>query len=253
MNTETDTDSEDQAPTGGVATVGAPAPRAGRVARRQRAPESARPEADAEAPAETGASADTAAPASPPRRRRGVPVVGLLGGALAVAVAAAVAFGVAWAGDSGTLSTQQAVLASARRFVIDFTNLSPTTIDAHFAAIDAMATGTFATQERQLFSGSERQQLESAQAQAQGQVRTLGLESVAGGKATVDAIVDMTYYNRNFTAPQTDVLYLQIAMQSVAGQWKVANLTDLSPSSSGTSGTSGSTATTSPTTTAPGG
>ncbi len=151
---------------------------------------------------------------------------------VALAVLTAV-FAVLWNNDSSTLGNQAQAERVARSVVLNLTNLTPTTLDARINDMEAASTGSFATQLKQFFGGTIRQQLESNQAESQGQIRTLGIGSVAGGKATVVAIVDQTYANRKAAAPSTDVLYLQLDLTHTGSGWKVADVTNLSPSGTG--------------------
>lgn len=175
----------------------------------------------------------------------------------AVAVVVAIVFALMWNSASSTLGAQTQAEGVARSVVLNLTNLTPTTLDARITDMEAASTGSFATQLKQFFGGTIRQQLQANQAQSQGQIRTLGIGSLSGGKATVFAVVDQTYANRKAAAPSTDVLYLQLGLVSTGSGWKVADVTNLSPSggsiAGGTSGSGAAGASTSTTTTTPAG
>lgn len=180
-------------------------------------------------------------PAEPRTRTRmiGLSAVAVLG------VIGTLVFGVLWAGaGSGSAQPDQAVIASARTFLTDLTNFSSKSVDADFAAITAMATGTFAGQADKFFNSSIRTALENALAESRGQIRSLFVQSDSGGRAVVYSVVDQVYANNKISTPQSDVLRVLVNLQQVGSNWKISNVTVLegaTPGSVGTpSGSSGS-------------
>ena len=164
----------------------------------------------------------------PPARRRMVPALATV----AVAgVIGTVAFGLAWGHAQGQLSAANDAQAAAKRFLVLLTNFDAKSIDGDFNQINAMATGQFAQQAKQVFNSRIRAQLQAAQASTRGQVRYIYTQSYRGGQATFYALVDQTYANTKTKGPQVDELRLVVDMAKVSGQWKVANLTDLGASS----------------------
>ena len=134
---------------------------------------------------------------------------------------------------------------AASTFLTDLTNFDAKSVDADFARLTAMSTGPFAKQANQFFNSSIRQQLENALASSRGQVRSLYVQSVGGGQATVYAVIDQLYVNRTLSAPQSDVLRVVVQLTDASGSWKVSDVTVLegpslaSPSPSGTKTSAG--------------
>ena len=185
---------------------------------------------------------------NPPRRRGGARRPGTVSTRRAMALAAvalaasaaAVTFAVKWSG----LSDQAAQGATVRRvsstFLTDLTNFKPTTVDADFSALLTFATGDFARQANQFFGTNIRQQLEQAQAQSEGQVRSLYVQSLGGGKAEVYGVVDQTYLNSTISKagsqPNTDVLRVVLDLADVSGTWKISEVSVLQAPGSASTG-----------------
>jgi len=151
-------------------------------------------------------------------------------------------FGRAWLQQRADDNQVTQVRATATGFVQALTNFDPGTVDADFARIQAYATGSFATQAKQFFGSSIRQQLQTAGAASRGQVRDLFVESLSGGDATIFAVADQTYLNDKLTSAQADTLRLELDMTDGAGGWRVAAVTVLQspagfPTASGSSTT----------------
>ncbi|MGP0031032.1 MAG: hypothetical protein ACLPVF_11070 [Acidimicrobiales bacterium] len=185
---------------------------------------------------------------SPGRRARppAAPRRGLFVGVSILAVLGLVgtlAFGLLWAGSSGS-GQPTAVLGSARSFLVDLTNFDAKSIDADFASITAMATGTFSSQATKFFNSSIRSELEQALADSRGQIRDIYVQSDNGSQASVYAVVDQVYVNNKITTPQSDVLRVVINLQMVGSRWKISDVTVLegaTPASTGSpSGSAGS-------------
>jgi Mce-associated membrane protein len=198
----------------------------------------------------TGESADAggtkARPASPPRtgRHRRWPMV-LCIVLAALGFAGTGYFGRAWLQQRSNADQQSQVRATATGFVQALTNFDPGTVDADFARIQSYATGQFATQARQFFGSSIRQQLQTAGAASRGQVRDLFVESLSGNDATVFAVVDQTYLNDKVKSAQADTLRLELDMTDLPGGWRISAVTVLQspagfPGSSGSPSGSGS-------------
>ncbi|HUI02727.1 MAG TPA: hypothetical protein VLZ77_04245 [Acidimicrobiales bacterium] len=242
----------------GVAVVGghqepAPATRAGRRRAQLRAQATAGSVAD-----EPGVRADdNGAPEGradwrPPRRGRRARRPGTVPTRWAVALvvvalaasAAAASFGLKWSSLSDQASQAAAVRRVSSTFLTDLTNFKPTTVDADFSALLTFAAGDFAKQANQFFGTDIRQKLEQAQAQSEGQVRNLYVQSLSGGKAEVFAVVDQTYLNTTIAKgggqPVPDVLRVVLDLTQGAGVWKISEVSVLqAPTASGTPGTGG--------------
>ncbi len=153
-------------------------------------------------------------------------------------------FGLLWAGSSGSGTQNAAVIGAATTFLDDLTNFNAKTIDADFAAITSMATGTFSGQANKFFNSAIRVDLEKALAESRGQVRAIYVQSDNGNQASVYAVVDQVYANNKIATPQTDVLRVLVNLQTVGGSWKISDVTVLegaTPTSAGSaSGSAGS-------------
>jgi hypothetical protein len=181
---------------------------------------------------------------APRRGRRGVAVLAVVA---VLGIAGTVTFWQKWSGLNGTEQAAAQARQSASTFLVALTNFDAKSVDADFTRITGMATGPFAKQADQFFNSSIRQQLETALASSRGQVRSLYVQSVGGGQATVYAVVDQLYVNRTLSAPQSDVLRVVVQLDQQGGTWKIADVTVLegpsltSPSpGTASSGTTGS-------------
>jgi hypothetical protein len=180
------------------------------------------------------------APSGPSRRTfRIVALVAALG------LIGTIVFGVLYATKSASGPVQDpAVKAAANKFLTDFFNFTPKTVDSDFDAITAMATGQFSSQANGFFNSTIRKQLETAAASSRGQVRYLAVqkEDAAQTSASIYAVVDQTYANNKSTSLGSDVVRLTADLTKVNGVWKISNVTVLegaTPQSSST-GNSGS-------------
>jgi len=150
-----------------------------------------------------------------------------------VGVVAGIGFGLAWANLNGQNSTRQAAEQAARTFIIDVTNFKPTTIDADFAQVQNWADpgSLFAKQAAQFYNSNIRQSLVAAQAESQGQIRDLYVESLNGSDAVVYAVVDQAYQNSKMSSPATDTLRLTLDMVDTGNGWRISVVTVENPSS----------------------
>lgn len=170
----------------------------------------------------------------PPMVRRSRFVVAVIA-AVACALAA-VGFGLAWSNLNGRQQAADQVQAVSRAFVLDLTNLTPGTVDTRINDLLAASTGTFARQATSFFNSGNppvRQQLVTAKAEEQGQIRSLAVESVNGSTASTFAVVDLSYRNDKITQLQSDVLRLELSLVDTAKGWKVAEVTVLNGSTGG--------------------
>lgn len=209
--------------------VGALSGRVGRIGRRA----TAGARGTEAATAAVAAAPPQAAPAAGPARSRPGRVVTVprwlataVVAAALVATVAAVLFGVSWAGLNGQQADQAAVERVARSTVMNLTNLSPKTLDQYIAQLEAGATGQFLQQLKQEFNSGLRAQLLQAQAQAQGQIRNLYVQSLHGDRATVFAVADMTYVNRKDTAPVSDRVLFELDLVKTGAGWQVDAVTN---------------------------
>ena len=112
-------------------------------------------------------------------------------------------------------------------------------MDRDFDTIESYGTGDFAKQANQFFGSTIRQQLEAALASSRGQVRSLYVQSLAGGRASVYGVVDQTYVNDKMTSPTADQLDIVTDLTDGASGWKISEVTVLN-SPTTTSSASGS-------------
>jgi len=176
---------------------------------------------------------------APEPSRRGRLGVSILALVAALGIAGTITFQREWSSLHGQQVTAAQARQAASTFLTDLTNFDAKSVDADFARLTAMSTGPFAKQANQFFNSSIRQQLENALASSRGQVRSLYVQSVGGGQATVYAVIDQLYVNRTLSAPQSDVLRVVVQLTDASGSWKVSDVTVLegpslaSPSPSG--------------------
>jgi hypothetical protein len=181
-------------------------------------------------------------PSGPSRRAfRVVAVVAALG------LVGTIVFGVLYATKSSSGPVQDpAVKSAANKFLTDFFNFTPKTVDSDFSAITAMATGQFSSQANGFFNSTIRKQLETADASSRGQVRYLAVQQEGNppGTASIYAVVDQTYANNKSTSLGSDVVRLTADLKQVNGTWKISNVTVLEgatpASASGNSGSGSS-------------
>jgi len=150
-------------------------------------------------------------------------IVALLG------VAGTITFGLLWAGaqGKGVQSVEAGSRTVVQQFLRDFTTFNPSTVARTFSDIQSMSTGSFANQAKVEFSASLRQQLQSANASTQGQVRYLQLQAYTRTSASYYADVVQTYSNNKTNGPQSDELRLVVALALTHGQWKISGVTSL--------------------------
>ena len=251
----TDADNE------GVSVVGAAPPRPARRRAARRRPEGRTPDRrprrgvpgdataqDAAADDAEFADADDREKWTPPRRGRRARRPGAVSRRWALALAAlalaatgaAVTFGLKWSQLSQSATQQVTVRRVASTFLTQLTTFKPTTVDADFQALLTFATGDFAKQANQFFGSNIRQQLEQAQAESEGQIRNLYVQSLSAGKAEVYAVVDQTYTNNTIakagSQPVADVLRVVLDLVNTSGNWKISAVSVLqAPGASGSS------------------
>ncbi len=157
-------------------------------------------------------------------------------------------FGLLWAGSSGSGSgTQDPAMQQLGPGPVPdrpSSHFNAKTVDSDFNSINAMATGSFASQSNQFFNSSIRQALEKAAAESRGQIRNIYVQSESASSASVYAVVDQEYANNKITTPGSDVVRILVYLSKVGSTWKISNVTVLegaSPASAGTpSGSAGS-------------
>jgi hypothetical protein len=158
----------------------------------------------------------------------------VVSGVAVAGLAGTIVFGALWAHERSKVDDQTAAArdtAAARqvasRFLLDLTNFGPKSLNADFSDMQAMATGKFATQVRQTLAPQLRSQLVAAQAQTQGKIDHLWVQSYAGSGASFFAEVTQTFRNNRSPAVHSDQLRVQVDLEKVAGRWKIAQVTTI--------------------------
>jgi hypothetical protein len=141
----------------------------------------------------------------------------------ALALVAALAFGWLWrqAGADGRRQAQ--VKGVAADFLLTLTNFDAKTIDADVAKIKGFAVGDFAGQVDQFFGPDIVSQIKRANAKSTGRVRSVVVESIGGGQASIFAVVDEKVSNQN-TPERSEVIRFELTMIDTKDGWKVENV-----------------------------
>jgi hypothetical protein len=154
--------------------------------------------------------------AAGPFRSRGLPWV-----LFALAVAGAMLFAVLWQGAQSNERRRAEVASAATSFLLALTNFSGATIETDIAEIRRFAVGDFADQVETFFDPEAVQALREAQARSVGRIRTLFVQSLSGGSATVFGVVDEAVSNAGQPAPRTELIRIDIEMIETTEGWKV--------------------------------
>jgi hypothetical protein len=139
----------------------------------------------------------------------------------AAALAAAVLFAVLWQRAEGHERRRAEVASTATSFLIALTNFSGPTIESDIAEIRSYAVGDFAEQVETFFDPQAVAALREAQARSVGRIRSLFVESLSGGSASVFGVVDEAVSNSAETAPRTELIRIDIEMIETTQGWKV--------------------------------
>jgi len=140
---------------------------------------------------------------------------------LAVAIAAMLLFAFLWQGAQGHERRRAEVAAAASSFLLALTNFSGATIESDVAEIRRYAVGDFADQVEMFFDPEAVAALREAQARSVGRVRSLFVQSLSGGSATVFGVVDEAVSNTGQPAPRTELIRIDIEMIETTDGWKV--------------------------------
>jgi hypothetical protein len=159
----------------------------------------------------------------PPRGKSRV-LMALLSLIAAVAIALSVIFWLGWSSARSATTAENAAAASARNLVVALTNFDPGTVSADFQRVKAMSTGAFGSQADKFFGSSIGKELSQAGAASRGRIDALEVQTVAGGRASVFAVVSQTYLNDKQKTPISDVLRLVIGLDDVGGNWLVSSV-----------------------------
>lgn len=138
-----------------------------------------------------------------------------------VAVAATVLFAFLWQGAQRHERRRAEVASAASSFLLALTNFSGATIETDIAEIRRYAVGEFADQVETFFDPQAVEALRSAQARSVGRIRSLFVQSLSGGSATVFGVVDEAVSNAGQPAPRTELIRIDIEMIETTDGWKV--------------------------------
>jgi hypothetical protein len=136
-------------------------------------------------------------------------------------VVLAVLFAVLWQGAQGHERRRAEVASTASSFLVALTNFSGATIESDIAEIRSYAVGDFAQQVETFFDPQTVAALRQAQAQSVGRIRSLFVQSLSGGSATVFGVVNEAVSNSAQTAPRTELIRIDIEMIETTQGWKV--------------------------------
>jgi hypothetical protein len=138
-----------------------------------------------------------------------------------VALAAAVLFALLWQKAQSNERRRAEVASTASSFLVALTNFSGATIDSDIADIRRYAVGDFANQVETFFNPQAVGALQEAQAKSVGRIRSLFVESLSGGSATVFGVVDEAVSNNAQPAPRTELIRIDIEMIETTQGWKI--------------------------------
>ncbi len=194
------------------------------------------PELPGEAGTASQASAGSASSSKGTIRRlsrlRGRLAVLALAAIATLGAAGTIGFGAAWASLNSRDASAGAARSAASGFLVALTNFDAKTVDADFNAVEAFATGAFATQAHRFFGSSIRGELAHADASSRGKVTSLYVQSIHGANASIYGIVDQTYANDVMKAPASDILRIVLSMRDTSAGWRVAGVDVLGSGSS---------------------
>lgn len=163
--------------------------------------------------------------AQPARGRR------ILSVAVVVLLAASSAtFGTMLYLDRRSERAENAIEAVSRRFVEHLITFDHRTFDADIAKTRTDVTGSFRRQLDRAFGGSVtvfRDAIVKAQAQSQGQVRSVSVGEVEGDAATAIVVADQTIRNATNAEGQTVIRLIQLSLVNTADGWRVDDVETL--------------------------
>lgn len=141
--------------------------------------------------------------------------------AFALAVAAAVTFGVLWQQGVAEEDQRDEVTEVARSFVSALTNFSAATIDVDATEIKSYAVGDFKEEVETFFGAEAIAALKEAEAESTGEIQALFLQSLDEEEASVFGVVEQSIANNSLNEPRTDTLRLEVGLIETSEGWKV--------------------------------
>lgn len=143
--------------------------------------------------------------------------------ALALSLAAAVAFGLLWLGEDDVDSDRAAALSTARNFAATVSSYDYRELDDNIAAVLDGSTGEFKEQ----YAGAEdalRKLVTEAKAVAEGKVLEVGVKSVGEDRAEVLVFVDQSVTEKGVDKPRVDRNRMLLVMQRNDDRWLVSDV-----------------------------
>jgi hypothetical protein len=183
---------------------------------------------NAEPPRPSAAHERNAPPPPPPKPAGGShkPFAPLLPWVLfALALAAGTGFGILWWGLHSREAMRDDVRNVATKASLALTEFSYKSIRADVNQIEAVATGDFEKQVKDLFSGETIASIEKVKAQSSAKIESVFVQSITGETATAFAVVQETITNKLSKGPQTQTVRMQIDLVDTSRGWKADQVT----------------------------
>jgi hypothetical protein len=136
-------------------------------------------------------------------------------------VALAVLFAAMWQGSQAEEGKRAEVASAASTFLLALTNFTGATIQSDIAEIRSYAVGDFADQVETFFDPQAVAALQQAQARSVGRIRSLFVQSISGGSASVFGVVDEAVSNSAQPSPRTEIIRIDVEMIETTQGWKV--------------------------------
>jgi hypothetical protein len=142
----------------------------------------------------------------------------------AVALIAAIVFGVLWLQATAEQQEADDVRATATDVALALTNFSAKTIDQDVAEIEQHAVGRFA-EEVDVFFGKEAiAAIEEAEGASEGKIESVFVQEIEGEDASAFVVVSETVRNARLAEARTDTIRFDISMIQTPDGWKADNV-----------------------------
>ena len=140
-------------------------------------------------------------------------------------VAAGLATFTGWKYERATAADKQQaqVKAVTARLLVGLSNFDGTTIDADVGMLKGLAVGRFATDVKNVFTPDRVDQIKKLKVTSSGKIRSVFVQNISGGNASVFAVVDETTDNST-SDPKTETVRFDIALIDTKDGWKIENV-----------------------------
>jgi len=140
-------------------------------------------------------------------------------------VATGIAAFTGWKYEQATASDKQQaqVKAVGARLLVAISNFDGVTIDADVRTLKGLAVGRFASDLNGVFTPDRIDQIKKLKVTSSGKIRSVFVQNVSGGNASVFAVVDETTDN-SASAPKTETVRFDIALIDTKAGWKIENV-----------------------------